>query len=238
MKNKMYTITEIANLGYRKFRINLEDTGAFKKQISKVIKENDVKPVGKKKSTPTAKNDAAAFSQEVVDKIINDWLFEYLRRQSNAEVVQNYKSESEYNKMAREYNKVYQEESEESILNEFKKYERLEKGVLTYDEDSEEVKSLKTKMQSEALFTYFFPNDIENTTSLEELSSLSIILDSFFVREKIFSKLFTLDIRGLVSDINDCIYKQTTFQGKYSGDDMKLFHKLENWENYIFPITN
>lgn len=57
VENEMFTVPEIAEIGYKKFEIDTEDTEAFQKQIRKVIEEkikngNEIfQPIGKKKST-------------------------------------------------------------------------------------------------------------------------------------------------------------------------------------------
>ncbi|XOW22901.1 hypothetical protein QK911_11155 [Lactococcus lactis] len=39
MESEMFTVPEIAEIGYKKFEIDTEDTEAFQKQIRKVIEE-------------------------------------------------------------------------------------------------------------------------------------------------------------------------------------------------------
>lgn len=111
----MFTVPEIAEIGYKKFEIDTEDTEAFQKQIRKVIEEkikngNEIfQPIGKKKSTKKAKNPARAYRQEVKDSIIDEELFDYLREQSKKDTIERFKSRSDYDSEALAMNADFQE---------------------------------------------------------------------------------------------------------------------------------
>lgn len=236
MKVKSYTVLEIAQKGKEKFGIDLEDTGALEKQIRLAITRENIQPVGRKKSTPTARNDANAYSEVDKDRILDDFLFDYLRSMSNDEAVKKFKSSAEYQKMADEANEEYfeglkrwqQEEEERARYGNFD---------LPYSmtEDSERVNKKKYQIISDALVDFYLHDKVDwgGEEALGKAAFLSQILNSQFVAENLFSRLFDFKIDELVEDMNRIDYVQDELIGGDLGaKEMKLFDKLSNWRNY------
>ena len=78
MDDKLFTVAEIAQLGFDKFSIVSSDTKAFERQIRNKIKDNNIDSVGTKKTVTIqnghiriAKNPANAYSEDDKDRIIN-----------------------------------------------------------------------------------------------------------------------------------------------------------------------
>lgn len=237
MKGKCYTVLEIAQKGKEKFEIDMKDTRALEKQIRLVIRRENIQPIDKKKSTPSARNDANAYSEADKDRILDDFLFNYLRNMSKNEAVKKFKSSAEYQRMADEANEEYYEGLE--------RWQKEEEDRARYGgfdepysmtEDSEVVKKKKHQIISEALFDLYLSDevDLEGDEGLEKAAALSQILNSQFVAENLFSKLFDFKIAQLVEDMNSSDYiAQELVGGDLGAKEMKLFDKLSNWRNYV-----
>lgn len=112
---KQYTIRQIAELGLEKYKVQVyieqrESTiDNIRKQIGKIIKREGIKHTGMKKSTPQAKRPARAYSDEIKDKLLNDYLFDYLVELTRDESVKNYKSPEVYQKQVDELNGQFED---------------------------------------------------------------------------------------------------------------------------------
>lgn len=231
VESEMFTVPEIAEIGYKKFEIDTEDTDAFQKQIRKVIEEkikngNEIfQPIGKKKSTKKAKNPARAYRQEVKDSIIDEELFDYLREQSKKDTIERFKSRSDYDSEALAMNVDFHEFVEkQEFPEEVGRWEGL-------TEAHPRVRDKRTNIISEALFAYLSSNRFSYST--KEISSFLPIFDPVFIREKLFFENFELDLKGLVSDMNhyDSLFE---CQGDLSGKDRQLEDKLKDWKSYAW----
>ncbi|WP_285140987.1 hypothetical protein [Lactococcus petauri] len=237
MEKKCYTVLEIAQRGKEKFEIDLKDTRALEKQIRLVIRRENIQPIDKKKSTPRARNDANAYSEADKDRILDDFLFDYLRNMSNNEAVKKFKSSAEYQKMADEANEKYLEElerwtQEEAYRANYGNFPEREK--LT--EYSEEVKKEKDRMVREALFSSYISSegDLESVETLSKAAYLSQVFVSQFVTERLFSELFDFEMDEFVRDADKSNYiAQNSIGGDFGVEEMKLFDKLSNWRNYV-----
>ena len=161
MDDKLFTVAEIAQLGFDKFSIVSSDTKAFERQIRNKIKDNNIDSVGTKKTvtiqnghTRIAKNPAKAYSEDDKDRIINNLLFTYLKNLSSDETVQAFKSQSEYDEMAVIENDDYHEAVEKWQAEEIERQQHGYFGQL--DEITPSSKyfiSKKDEFVSEALYT-------------------------------------------------------------------------------------
>lgn len=83
---------------------------------------------------------------------------------------------------------------------------------------------------------YFYLHDkvdLGGEEALGKAAFLSQILNSQFVAENLFSRLFDFKIDELVEDMNRIDYVQDELIGGDLGvKEMKLFDKLSNWRNY------
>ena len=244
MSEEMYTIAEIAWLGFDKFSINSNDTKAFEKQIRKKIKENSIESVGIKKTKiikngiiNTSRNNAKAYSENIKDKIINILLFEYLKNQSNDEAVQAYKSQLEYEEIAANENDEYRESMEKWQAEEIERQQNGDFGQ--YDDEigvnSQSFISKKDEFISEALYSFYFSRDelISPEQEIITASALTTTLQSKFVRDKIMGLHFEFDEKKLLEDMNEAHWAGQENAGFWSGDDIRLFDNLRNWKNYI-----
>ena len=78
IKEKEYTIRQIAELGLKKYKINPDEVGretlidSIRKQIEKIIKQVGIESVGVGKSTPASKRLAKTYSKETKDTLLYD----------------------------------------------------------------------------------------------------------------------------------------------------------------------
>ncbi|MGO3606683.1 MAG: hypothetical protein ACTJFC_01540, partial [Pseudolactococcus laudensis] len=221
MNEKIFTVAEIAQIGFDKFSINSNDVQAFMKQIRNKIKENDIKPVGIKKTESIkngklsiAKNPAQAYSEDDKDKIINVLLFNYLKSQSNDEAVQVYKSQSEYERIADEANDGYNEELRNWELEEDNE-QYWEKTTTS----SPSFISKKEEFISEALYSIYFPKDDSRDMEQEiiQASAFATILQCKFVKDKMMALHFDFDEEGLLKDMDESYWVSSENAGSWSG---------------------
>lgn len=232
MDGRTYTELEIAKTGFKEFKIS-GDNSAFRKQISAVIKRKDIKPVGMKKSTPTAKREAKAYSETDKDVVISE-LSDYLREQSSDSVIKKYKSNGEYQKIAEEYNKNYDDMLLEQVKSEAF---YMEHGYFEGEQDgiSDDVNRIKNKMIIEALSKVYIEKQAQNNPqeALQNSERLTNVFRSPIIREKLFLALYDFRVDELTRDL----YKSKEIsQNKFDDltkEDMRFFDKLANWENYV-----
>ena len=243
MDDKLFTVAEIAQLGFDKFSIVSSDTKAFERQIRNKIKDNNIDSVGTKKTvtiqnghTRIAKNPAKAYSEDDKDRIINNLLFTYLKNLSSDETVQAFKSQSEYDEMAVIENDDYHEAVEKWQAEEIERQQHGYFGQL--DEITPSSKyfiSKKDEFVSEALYSVYFPKGrlVDSQQEIIVASALATILKSKFVREKIFELHYEYDEKALLKDMNEAHCAGSESAGAWTGNEMRLFEKLKDWKNYI-----
>lgn len=236
MGERTYTELEIAQAGFKEFKIS-GDNGAFWKQISAVIKRKGIEPVGMKKSTPTAKREAKAYSEFDKDVVISE-LSDYLRDQSSDSVIKKYKSNGEYQKIAEEYNKNY-----DDILLEQAKSEAfdMEHGYFEGQQDGipDDVNRVKNKIIIESLSKIYIEEQANDPQkALQNAERLTNVFKSSIISEKLFSALYDFRVEELTSDLYKSKEISQTRFDDLTKEDMRLFDKLDNWENYVSCKVN
>lgn len=195
-----YTVRQIAELAFEKFEIRYGSIESCSKKIRKVINEKNIQEVGQGKSTATARNNAALYSEEVKEKILNDWLFKYLKNASNSEVVTTLKSDEQYQLEADKVNEEYDKRQDQFLLN----------GDEIWHEQNETAHHQLTEHSSDVRQRKF-----------------EIMLEALFFQQ------FSLDLSGLIGDMNKANFISEQHQSSYEAEDMRLFEKVSDWQNYV-----
>lgn len=200
----MFTVNEIAELGFKKFSVSeYASKESCMKKIREIIKDRDIKAIDKKR-TPGAKRTASAYSVEVKDNMINDWLFDYLIALTKDEEVGKYlKSPKYYEEKATEANGKYEDENLD-----FLNLPLEQKEQLVHNEGN----SIKrvTKHSKEFI-------ERKNEIMLEAL----------------FTKFYSFNSDELVEDFNKADEINYFKQGNYSKGDIRVLKKFSEWEKYV-----
>lgn len=236
-----YTIIEIAQLGLKKFAVDGKHEESFKKYIRNIISKEAFKVVAHRPSQLdsgyVSKNPADAYSEDTKDRIINDLAFHYLKKRSNKPSVQDLKSDSEYEEIAKNSNYKYQDaEMKRLAQREFSQQDQPSPyDVITIE--SNRFISKRRAFIAEALYSIYLSEKNSNARNLEKeitlASNLANILRSKFLREKLFERHFKFDVEGLLEDLNEMNYIELEVSGK----EVRLSEKIQNWHNYIRPIV-
>lgn len=195
-----YSVRQIAELAFEKFEIQYGSMDSCSKKIRKVLNEKNIQEVGQGKSTATARNNAALYSEKVKEKILNDWLFDYFKKLSNSEAVAKMKSDGQYQLEADKVNvEDYRNVDRFFLHGDTAWHKQEETSYHQLNQHSPRVRQRKFEIMLEALF----------------------------------SQQFSLDLSALIDDMNKVDFISDQHQGSYEAEDMRLFEKVSDWQNYV-----
>lgn len=141
-----YSITDIINEAFERYNIKTPTRrDACRKQIEKVIKQRGIKPIEIKKKTEKQGKPANAYSEEVKNEILNNWLFDYFCEFSD-----------KYAKLADLENGYYEDQKLE-LLNEQSTEKQFETSLpIEITEYSKKYINLRNNFMIEAIFSKFY----------------------------------------------------------------------------------
>lgn len=171
-----YTVRQIAELAFEKFEIHYGSIESCSKKIRKVLNEKNVQEVGQGKSTATARNNAALYSEEVKEKILNDWLFDYLKNASNSEAVTKMKSDTQYQLEADKVNvEDYKNVDQFFLYGDNTRHKQEETRYQQLTPHSPRVQQRKFEIMLEALFSQQFSLDL--SALIDDMNKADFISD-------------------------------------------------------------
>lgn len=151
--SKEYTILQIAKEALVRYKIRETTTmlDTVVKKIRKIINVQQFEASGMKKSTPQTRKLGKAYSEAIKNKIIQDFLFDYLIDRTYDDVTRRMKSPTYYDKQAEDSNGEFEDETL-AILN--RNPSVIKKHDLVIREKKQEI-------MLEALFSKFYSLNID-----------------------------------------------------------------------------